>query len=232
VKYLMSLQTRDGYGAYDSETDSAIDADAAIDPTPSIEELVGAESVRSTGHIDRWLGLAIALATAVIGFGFVGGTLGPLPPCAATIGSTSEPSPRAVAAPRSPGPPLATVGAAATETFARGVDLAYVATELPGGALEISVDGHAPSTFSVVLIEIRSASGRPLESAEVPVTTDDERPGSDGRARVGVGSFHQRIVVPGPVPTDGRQVEVTVRKGPGRLSVQGPAWSPNRSRRE
>jgi hypothetical protein len=122
------------------------------------------------------------------------------------------------------------VGAAATETFARGVDLAYVATELPRGALEISVDGHAPSTFSVVLIEIRSASGRHLASVEVPVTTDDERPGSDGKARVGVGSFHQRIAVPGPVPTDGRQVEVTLREVPGRSSVPGPGRSLDRSR--
>jgi hypothetical protein len=228
----MSLATQGGHAVVDSDTNDATHADAAIASPPRIEELVGAESVRSTGHPDRWLGLAIALATAVIGFGFMGGTPGPLPPCAATVGSGSEPSPRVVASPRSRGPSIAGTGAAATETLALGVDLAYIATEQPGGVLEISVDGHAPSTYYVVLIEIRTASGRHLASAEVPVTTDDERPGSDGKARVGVGSFHQLIVVPGPVPTDGRQVEVTLREGPGRLSVPGPGRSPDPSRRE
>lgn len=229
MKYLMSLETRDGHGATDAETDSAINADLAIDATPSIEELVGAEAVQPTGHPDRWLGLAIALATAVIGFGFMGRTPGPLPLCAPTVGSALEPSPRVVPAPQSPGPSLVGMGADGTQSFARGVDLAYVATEQPGGVVEILVDGHAPSTYYVVLIEIRTAAGRHLASAVVPVTTDDERPGSHGKARVGVGSFHQRIVVPGPVPNDGRQVEVTVREGPGPLSVPGPGWLPNRS---
>jgi hypothetical protein len=230
MKYLMSLATQGGHAVVDSDMDDANHADAAIASPPGIEELVGAESVGSTGHPDRWLGLAIALATAVIGFGFMGGTLGPLPPCPATVGSASEPSPRVAASLQSRGPSTARTGAAATETLARGVDLSYIATERPAGVLEISVDGHAPSTFNVVLIEIRTASGRHLASAHVPVKPDDERPGSDGKARVGVGSFHQRIVVPGPVPTDGRQVEVTVGEGSGRLSVRGPGWAPNRPR--
>ena len=77
----------------------------------------------------------------------------------------------------------------------------------------VTVDGYAPATIGTLTIEIRTRSGRLLGSADAPNAVDDERPGSDGGMRLELGSFHQQIVMPGPIPTSGWQVEITWRDG-------------------
>ncbi len=84
-----------------------------------------------------------------------------------------------------------------------------VATERSGGDVGLVVDGDAPSTVDLVTIDIRTRSGRLLASAVAPNGTDDERPASDGGRRRELGRFEQLIVVPGPIPTGGWQVEIT-----------------------
>jgi hypothetical protein len=219
MKYLMSLDMRAGQDAIDPEPARAIQPDPRMEPTPTMEELGGADPVRATSHADRWLGLAIAVGTAVICFGFTGRTCGPLPINAAAIESpASEPSPNLVHATAAPGLALDSTELHGNQTLANGVVLTYIASRQTDGGLALSIDGHASSTHAL-RIEVQTPSGRRLASMEVPITADDERPGSGGRGRVGAGSFHQQIVVPGPIPPAGSQVAIVI--GDGGLSTSG-----------
>ena len=88
-----------------------------------------------------------------------------------------------------------------------------VVTEESGGAVELVVEGYARSTIEAVTIDVRARSGRLLGSAVAPNEVDDERPGSGGGRRLGLGSFRARIVVPGPIQTGGWQVDIAWRDG-------------------
>jgi hypothetical protein len=184
------------------------------EPGSTLEELTRTDLVRATGYTDRWLGLAIALITAVICFGFIGRTWGPAraaaaPPPASTLPSTSSSvlpdlpiaSPK-VGATAPPGPSFAGPALSIRR---------WVTTAEPEGLVAMTIDGDAPSSLDAVLITVRARSGRLIASAVVPLAVDDERPARNGGARTGSGSLHKRIVVAGPIPADGWQLEISWR---------------------
>jgi len=84
-------------------------------------------------------------------------------------------------------------------------------TALPGGAVGLAIDGCGPSTIDLVRVVVRTRAGRLLASTITPNAVADERPGPNGGRRRGLGSFHAWIVVPGPIPTAGWQVEISWR---------------------
>jgi hypothetical protein len=182
------------------------------DPGSALEELTRTDLVRATGYTDRWLGLAIALITAVICFGFIGRTWGPAliaaaaPPASAVPSTSSVPPDLPAASPK--------VGATASPGPSVGPALNIrrsVATAEPEGLVALTIDGDAPSSLDAVLITVRAHSGRLIASAFVPLAVDDERPGPNGATRTGSGSLHGRIVVAGPIPAAGWQLEISWR---------------------
>jgi hypothetical protein len=183
------------------------------EPGSTLEELTRTDLVRATGDTDRWLGLAIALITAVICFGFIGRTWGPAltaaaaPPASAVPStSSSVPSDLPAASPR--------VRATAPADPSVGPALSirrWVATAEPEGLVALTIDGDAPSSLDAVLITVRAHSGRLIASAVVPLAVDDERPGPNGGTRTGTGSLHRRIVVAGPIPAAGWLLEISWR---------------------
>ena len=204
MKYLMSQQPLDG----DPTPDPLADG-------PAFEELVGTDPVRRSGHPDRWLGLAIAVATAVIGFGFAGRSS--ISQAEDVVsGESSSPSSTAVAA--ASGPARDRLESAldrpdpvrgSVSVVDRSLDDVHLTIgQQAGRTVDLVVDGSAPSTVPVS-IEVWTRAGRVLASVVTSTTVDDERPASDGRQRVGLGTFHQRIAVPGPIPAGGWEIAIS-----------------------
>jgi hypothetical protein len=202
-----------------------------MEPASMIEEFARVDLVPHPGRTDRWLGLAITLGIAVIGFGFAGRIWTPPPAGAASVESSTPPSIGQVAAPI-PAPVVALPVLNSAEKKPSGGEVASVlevssttvagstsvslrrsaSSGLSGADTRLLVDGYAPTNVEAVTIEIRTPSGSLLASAVVP-SVGDERAGSDGRPRVGIGSLRWQLVVPGPIPPDGWQVEITWRDG-------------------
>ena len=86
-----------------------------------------------------------------------------------------------------------------------------VASVRSGGAVDLVVDGYAPSAIDALTIDVRTRSDHLLARAVVQNAVGDERPGSDGGRRLGLGTFHRRIVVAGPIPAGGWLVEIAWR---------------------
>jgi hypothetical protein len=195
------------------------------------EEYAGVDLAPVTRRIDRWLWLAITLGIAIVGFGFAGHIWTPLPVGVASVESSALPSIGQV-----PGPNAAPVVALTDPNPAEqkpsngeGMSVLEVssttvagstsvrlrrsaASGRSGGDVRLLVDGYAPSNVESVTIDIRTPSGSLLASAVVP-SVGDERPGSGGRPRVGIGSLRWQLDVPGPISPDGWQVKITWRDG-------------------
>ena len=190
--------------------------DIAEESSSKIVELIRTDLAPATGYSDRWLGLAIALITAVICFGFIGHTLAAAPVSSATTepavttaptaASASEPA----SAPPSPSPSLRHDAPAASPRVA-AFSLHGLATTESRSTVALTVDGDAPSTLDPVTISVRTSSGRLLASVVAALAIDDERPGSSGGPRTGRGSLLRRVVVEGPIPPEGWQLEITWR---------------------
>jgi hypothetical protein len=181
------------------------------EPSSTIEELTRTDLVPASGYTDRWLGLAIALITAVMCFGFIGRTWGPAPTASAPTALSASTEPLAASSPRLT-IPVATSPASTFVVLSPAASIwRSVATEASGGKVALTVDGVAPSSIGQVAVSVRMQTGRFLARAHAPVAVDDERPGSNGGARTGTGSFHVRIVVAGPIPRGGWQLEVSWR---------------------
>jgi hypothetical protein len=182
--------------------------DIAEEPSSQIVELIRTDLAPTTGYTDRWLGLAIALVTAVICFGFIGHSLAPAPVSSATTAPTAVSASEPASVPTSR--PLRHDAPAASPRLA-SFTLLGLATAESEGMVAMTVDGDAPSTLDPVTISVRTPSGRLLASAVAVLALDDERPGSSGGARTGRSSLHRRVVVEGPIPPEGWQLEITWR---------------------
>jgi hypothetical protein len=190
--------------------------DRAMEPAPMIEEYAEVELVPLTGQTSRWLWLAITLGIAVVGLGFTGHLWSPPP-----IGQVPGPNAAPVVALTvlNPAEKMPSEGEAvsvlevssATVAGSTSVSLRRsAASGQSGGDARLLVDGYAPSNVEAVKIDIRTTSGSLLASAVVP-SGGDERAGSGGRPRVGIGSLRSQLVVPGPIPPDGWEVRITWR---------------------
>lgn len=212
-------------------SDVAPRRDRAMEPTPMIEEDAGVDLVPVTGRTNPWLRLAITMGVAIVGFGFAGHICTPPPIGVASVESSAPPSIGQV-----PGPNAAPVVAltalhpaekmpsegevvsvleVSSSTVAGSTSVRLrrsAASGQSGGAVRLLVDGYAPSNIEAVTIDIRTPSGALLASTVVP-SVGDERPGSGGRPRVGIGSLRWQLVVPGPIPPEGWQVKITWRDG-------------------
>jgi hypothetical protein len=203
--------------------------DRAMEPAPMIEEYAEVELVPLTGQTSRWLWLAITLGIAVVGLGFTGHIWSPPPIGVASVESATPPSIGQVPGPNAapvvaltvlnPAEKMPSEGEAvsvlevssATVAGSTSVSLRRsAASGQSGGDARLLVDGYAPSNVEAVKIDIRTTSGSLLASAVVPAG-GDERAGSGGRPRVGIGSLRSQLVVPGPIPPDGWEVRITWR---------------------
>jgi hypothetical protein len=191
----------------------AVDPDIATEPVATIEELTGTDLVRATGYTDRWLGLAIAVVTAVTCFGFIGNALEPIRAGSdLPVSSSAASVPSSVAATAQPA--AYPVQTSIMLNTAGGMSFSVrrpVAIEAPRGDIVLTVDGDAPSSLNTVAIAVRARSGRVLASSVASVAMGDERPGSRGAARTGSGTLCARIVVAGPIPSAGWLVEISWR---------------------
>lgn len=213
MKYLMSQDPVDRQGPPDAigyhSTDPA-----------TIEELTGADPDWTTGRTYRWLGLGVALVTAIVGFGFVGRSGGP-PQAGGASAEASMPPPTREPAPiwSAPSPAVTPLGGAAPRIDGP-VQLTVVVTSIPvSDGVELVIDGTAPSTVDAVTINIRSPAGKLIASAIAQVAVEDERPGSNGGRRAGVGTFHHRIDVPEHIPTSDWRVEISWRDGSNGVRI-------------
>jgi hypothetical protein len=176
-----------------------------------IEEYAGLDLVPVTGRTGRWLWLGITVGIAIVGFGFAGHiwTRGPnaAPVVALTVLNPAEREPS--------GGEVVSVLEVSSATMAGSTFVRLLRSAASGqsrGDVRLLVDGYAPSNVEAVTIDIRTPSGSLLASTVVP-SVGDERPGSGGTPRVGNGSLRWQLVVPGPIPPDGWQVEITWRDG-------------------
>lgn len=196
-----------------------------------IEDYAGVDLVPLTRRTDQWLWLAITLGIAIVGFGFAGHIWVPPPIGVRSVESSAPPSFGQVPGPNAaPGVVLAVLDPAqekpsegevvsvlevSSTTVAGPTSVRLRRSAAPGpsgGEVRLLVDGYAPSNVQAVTIDIRTASGSLLASTVVP-SVGDERPGSGGGPRVGIGSLGGQLVVPGPIPPDGWQVKITWRDG-------------------
>jgi hypothetical protein len=201
MKYLMSQQPLDG----DRTPDSLADG-------PAFEELVGMDPVGRPGHSDRWLGLAIAVATAVIGFGFAGRSSISPAGDAVLAAASSAPSSTALVVVTSPAPDRTNPAHESVSVVGLSLDDVHLTIgRQTGRTVELMIDGSAPST-APISIQVRTRSGRALASVVIVTAVDDERPASDGGQRVGLGTFHERIAIPGPIPADGWEIAISAAK--------------------
>lgn len=189
------------------------------DSGPSVVELPSPGPLRAERSTDRWLAAVIAVCAAVICLGFVGhaatSSSGPGTP----IASQAAPSMREIAA-ESPGPPATAsptssiigLDREALQGAISPVSIWHVEPIATGsGPVAITVDGYAPSTIDVVTVVMRARSGVLLRSVVAPIAVDDERPGSGGERRLGIGTFHLRIVLARSMLVDGCLVETSWR---------------------
>lgn len=190
--------------------------DTAEEPSSRIVELIRTDLAPTTSYTDRWLGLAIALVTAVICFGFIGHTLAPAPASSGTTARTAPTAPTEASASASEpasAPSSRALRHDAPAASPRVAAFAFLglATAQSEGTVALTVDGDAPSAVDPVTISVRTSSGRLLASTVATLAIDDERPGSSGGARTGRGSLHRRVVVEGSIPPEGWQLEITWR---------------------
>ncbi len=205
-------------------SDDRLGDEAQVPHAPVIEELTGVDPVPVKRRADRWLGLATALGIAVIGFG-VAGRLGTAPPGgigpgaavaspgSGSIGSLAAPTSRPRVTPTSPSQ-VAPVPEMARPAISGSISVRLQPAASSGptrGEAGFLVDGHAPSSVESVTVDIRTSSGVLLASAVVQNALDDERPGTNGGRREGVGRIHRLMFVPGPIPAGGWQVDITWR---------------------
>lgn len=185
---------------------------------PSIIELPGSGPLRREGGTDRWLGAVIALCSAVVCLGFLGHAATASPPPVTPIHSpTAQPTGRA-ATETSP-PPTTTAILTSSVTGVDAEDLLGALSPVSiwhvepiatgSGPVVFTVDGYAPSTIDSVSVAIQTRSGSLLRSLVAPLAVDEERSGSDGGRRLGLGTFHLRIVLARSNLIGGFRVETT-----------------------
>jgi hypothetical protein len=201
--------------------------DQAVEPAQMIEEYAGIDVVPVTGRTEQWLWLAITLGIAIVGFGFAGhiwrppGVASVESSAPTSIGQVPGPSPTPVVAltvltpsENTPfGGETVSVFEASSATVAGSTSVRlrrFAASGQFGNAVGLLVDGFAPSNVEAMTVDIRTNSGSLLASTVVP-SVGEERPGSGGGPRVGIGSLGSQLVVPGPIPPDGWQVRITWR---------------------
>jgi hypothetical protein len=210
------------------------------EPTVFVEEYATDGLVRASGRSDLWLGLAIVLI-ALVGLGVAGHITGPPDGDATPVGIVAPPSPSAGSALTRPGivVPSATpaTSSPAREELASVLEVSSAtadastairlqraqASERTSGDVTLVIDGHAPSDTASVTIDVRSVAGQLLASAQIP-TVGDERPGENGEPRIGLRTLVWRLVVPGPSPAEGWQVEVTWRDRTGDSMGSVSEW--------
>jgi hypothetical protein len=126
-----------------------------MEPAAMIEEFARVDLVPLTGRTDRWLGLAIALGIAVIGFGFAGRIWTPPPAGAASVESSTPPSIGQVAA-RIPAPVVAlpVLNPAEKEPSEGEVaSVLEVSSTTVAGSTSISLRRSAPSEQSEAILD-------------------------------------------------------------------------------
>jgi hypothetical protein len=213
------------------EAGAVIDADG-----PSIVDMPSAGPLRAARGTDRWLGAVIAVCAAVVCLGFVGHAATPPAAPGTQIESPAD-TPLREIAPESPPAPATTIQAGAASS---GIPAGSAGSDTPAsslgsddlqgaiapvsiwhlepaatgsGPVVLTVDGYAPSSIEAITVRVRSGSGALLRSAVAPMALDDERPGSGGQGRLGLGTFHLRIVLAGSILVDGCLVETSWRDG-------------------
>jgi hypothetical protein len=187
------------------------------DAGPSIVELPSVGLLRAGRTTDRWLGIVIAVCAAVVCLGFVGHAATPPSVSGTPVASLAALPIREIAseapqvlATASPASSATGIGSAHLLGEIEPVSIWHVAPIATGsGPVALTVDGYAPSTIDALTVVVRSRSGALLRSAVAPVAVDDERPGSDGQRRLGLGTFHLRIVLARSILVDGCLVETS-----------------------
>lgn len=189
----------------------------AGDPAPVVEELTRLP-VRSVGRpIDRRVGLVIGLIAAVVGFGFMthderpGSRPGVGDDLALVSASVSADPTATIEADE----PAALVGGSYVPGPATALAISVVVDD--DGASWLTVDGSDIGSRVVLEIAARTATGEVVAHESVAVVADDERPASDGGQRVGVGSVHARIALPGDISP--KALGVTVHWRDARIVV-------------
>lgn len=194
------------------------------DPSPVIEEL-GAMPVGSVGRpVDRRLGLVVGLIAAIVGFGFMTRDAHVATPRG---GDNDRSSVQTVpsAAPTWTDVAVPTVVLAGSG-ITLGTTIAIGVIEDARGVpwLTVEASGMSSAAAGVLDIDAHTAAGELVGCGSAEVTVEDERSGSDGGARVTVGSVHARILI--------RRSEsvgvlgVTIRWRDGRDSPSWPMSGP------
>ncbi len=191
-----------GAGLPPSDHPAAPTADAAFSQVSSIEELPSAAPIASPRHSDRWLGVTIAICSAVVCFGFVSHAAAPLPAPASgsavatpALPSSSVPAePQPSSTPTLSGPTVDRSAGANEEDTPPAWHALVVADGR--GRIALLVDGAAPTAIHSLVIRILTRTGHLVATYLAPVVMADERPGSNGQARTELGSFERLIALP------------------------------------
>ncbi len=190
-------------------------ADATFGQESSIEELPSAARLASSRHSDRWLGITIAICSAVVCLGFVSHAAAPVP-VPASGSAFATPAMPSSSAPAEPTPsPTPTLSGPRVDRSA-GTDgegtppvwqARVVADDQARKAL--LVDGDSPTAIRSLVIRLLTPAGHLVATYLAPVVMEDERPGSDGEARTQLGSFQRLIALPNQPWTRRFIVELT-----------------------
>jgi hypothetical protein len=206
---------------------------------PSIVELPGAGPLRAARGTDRWLGAVIAVCAAVVCLGFVGRAATPPAAPGTQVESPADTTLREIAPESSPAPattiPAGAAGSGIPAGSAVSAGSAAPASSLGSddlrgaiapvsiwhlrpvatgsGPVVLTVDGYAPSSIEAMTVMVWSRSGALLRSAVAHMALEDERPGSGGQQRLGLGTFHLRIVLATSILVKGCLVETEWHDG-------------------